>query len=79
MKAICVGYLPILTRSLPSGRIVASTEGGRSITLPYDGSGGDARHAAACEALCAKLGWTEDMVGNSMPGDCTRYLWMRKP
>lgn len=35
MKATCVGYLPILTRSLPSGRIVASTEGGRSITLPY--------------------------------------------
>lgn len=76
MRAVVAGRLPILTHKLQSGRVVATTEGNRSITLPYDGTGGEKRHAEACEALCAKLGWDSDMIGNTFPGDTTRMLWM---
>lgn len=79
VKAVVADRLSILTRRLPSGRIKASTECGRSVTVGSLGLTRDAAHMIACEALCEKLGWTADMVGNPLPDDPTRYLWMVKP
>lgn len=67
MKAIVTKYHgPGNTRG---SRISASDEDGNlvSIPYPYDLSG-EAVYRAAADALCAKMGWTGEMVGGGIKG-----------
>lgn len=65
MKAIVTKYHgPTDTRG---SRITASDEDGNRVTIgyPYELSG-EAVHRAAAVALCAKMGWTGDLVAGSL-------------
>lgn len=65
MKAIKTKYKgPTNTRG---SRIIASDEDGNRITIsyPYELSR-EAVHLAAATALCAKMGWTRDLIGGSL-------------
>ena len=65
MKAIKTKYKgPTNTRG---SRIIASDEDGNRVTIsyPYELSG-EAVHRKAADALCAKMGWTGDLVSGSL-------------
>lgn len=80
MKAVVADRLAILTHRLPNGRVKASTECKRSVTVgSLEAASWEESHRLACEELCRRLGWDADMVGNQFPDDPTRYLWMVKP
>jgi hypothetical protein len=65
MKAIKTKYKgPTNTRG---SRIIASDEDGNKVTIsyPYELSGEDC-HRKAADALCAKMGWTGELIGGSL-------------
>ena len=65
MKAIKTKFKgPTNTRG---SRIIASDEDGNRITIsyPYELSG-ESVHRKAADALCAKMGWTGDLVSGSL-------------
>jgi hypothetical protein len=65
MKAIKTKYKgPTNTRG---SRIIASDEDGNKVTIsyPYELSGEDC-HLKAANALCAKMGWTGELIGGSL-------------
>ena len=65
MKAIKTKYKgPTNTRG---SRIIASDEDGNKVTIsyPYELSG-EAVHRKAADALCAKMGWTGNLVSGSL-------------
>jgi hypothetical protein len=65
MKAINTKYKgPTSTRG---SRIIASDEDGNKVTTsyPYELSGEDC-HRKAADALCAKMGWTGELIGGSL-------------
>lgn len=73
MKAITTKYKgPTNTRG---SRIYASDEDGNrtSISYPYELSGVDV-HAKAALALCAKMGWTGDLIGGGTK-DGYVFVW----
>lgn len=50
--------------------ITARSAGGSSVRVPYDHALNlDENHAAACDALKAKLSWTGPMIGGTYNGD----------
>ena len=63
MKAIWTTYHgPTNSRG---SRITAAAEGSR-VTVPYDYGAKDPHHTAAL-ALCAKMGWTGDLITGGRP------------
>lgn len=72
MKAILTKCLPA-TNTKPT-RIKAYTEGGNQVTLSWstcedmakDISGGQV-HLSAAQALCRKMGWSENIIGGGAP------------
>jgi hypothetical protein len=65
MKAIRTKYKgPTDTRG---SRIIASDEDGHKVTIsyPYELSSEDC-HRKAADALCAKMGWTGELIGGSL-------------
>ena len=65
MKAIKTKYKgPTNTRG---SRIIASDEDGNRVTIsyPYELSS-EACHRKAADALCAKMGWTGNLVSGSL-------------
>ncbi len=74
-KAIITKYLPATNHK--GGRIKAGDEDGNTATTsyPYEASGEDvlyyhsstmAAHRRAADALCAKMGWDNNLVGGSL-------------
>ena len=64
-KAIITKYLP--ATNYRGDRIKADDEDGNTITVSYHfESSNEATHRHAADALCAKMGWTGDLVGGSL-------------
>ena len=64
-KAIITKYLP--ATNYRGSRVKAGDEDGNTITISYpSGFSGVATHRQAADALCAKMGWTGDLVGGSL-------------
>jgi len=75
MQAITTKYLgPSVTRG---ARIKATCSGGGlSVTIPRDFARDlNIDHAAACRALCQRLGWTGRLVGGHTKGG---MVWVFK-
>ncbi len=64
-KAIITKYLP--ATNYKGCRIKADDEDGNTATIsyPYEASG-EAVHRKAADALCAKMGWDNNLVGGSL-------------
>ena len=65
-------YKAIITKHLPAtnhrgSRIKATDDDGNTATIsyPYEASG-EASHRKAADALCAKMGWDNNLVGGSL-------------
>ena len=57
-------------------RVSARCDAGR-IALPWDHAlDVDGNHRAAAVALAARLGWSTDMIGGSLPG--SGYAWVQR-
>jgi hypothetical protein len=59
------------------GARVSARCGAGRIVLPWDHAlGVDGNHRAAAVALAARLGWSADMLGGSLPG--SGYAWVQR-
>ena len=66
MKAILTKYHG--ATDTRGSRISATAEGGNRVTIPYPHElSGEAVHAAAAVALCAKMNWKGPLVGGGLP------------
>ena len=74
MKAIRTKYHgPTNTRG---SRIVASDSDGNRVIKPYDHSlSRDGNHDAACQALCAKMGWSGLLARGGLRNENV-YVWV---
>lgn len=75
MKAITTKYHgPTNTRGL---RISATDGDGNRVSVPYNYSlSGELVHREAVYALCAKVGWSGELVSGSIKGGYV-YVWTR--
>ena len=71
-------YITIYTRILPSGKVRAATECGRSITIGNDGSRTADRHRDAALALIEKLGLNVGhLIGGTLPDKPMECLFVQ--
>lgn len=76
MKAIQTRYLP--ATNFKGSRVTATAEGGDKpwrVTVSYDGDHDEA-HKRAAEALCAKMGWTGDLIGGGLPNGDMAWVFV---
>jgi hypothetical protein len=60
-------------------RISASDEDGNRVSIPYPHElGGENCHRKAADALCAKMGWTGELIGGALK-DGYAFVWVPGP
>lgn len=75
MKAIMTKYKGPTNHH--GSRIIASDEDGNRVIVPYNHAlNSDQMHRAAADALCAKMGWTGELIQGGIRNG---YVFVWKP
>jgi len=70
----------ITTKYTPSGYSACDGDGNRArIGYPAAINGIEARHFAAAQALCKKMGWTGRLVGGQQKPGVYVWCWVNEP